>query len=243
VQPDRVWRAVALETESVRSPSAPPPSTQPTVRSSAPPLRIPWFRILIAAGVAVAIAMAVLFGQQRNRHRHDANNEIANKTSLPGELAPDPASLLIEINDGGLQFRNRPVGGDNAVEVFTSVLGHPSRTNQIETLGKSVYVFDDYGLLIYPAREKNPNSIVIDFEGAGGTNGTARPYTGIVRILEDHIGRNTDPSKVAVIRKLGAAATEQGGNSGIYNLKLPNIRIVLASLSRPDRLSLIEIDF
>jgi len=245
VEPDRVWRSVALQGEPTVSPSRQTTASSQKEGRNRPSarIRVPWFRILVAAGVLFCIGMAVWFGRQRNERVREQSRQAgaasAPKTSASESV--DAAGLQIEIGEGALKLRGQQIGREDALRVFASTLGPPSRTNHVEGVDKIVYLFDDYGVLIYPGGGDNPNSVVIDFEGTGGTHSTAKPFTGKVRILEEDLNRDTDPKTLSIMEKLNAR--DHAGNTGIYNLQLKGLRVVLASLARADRISLITIDF
>jgi hypothetical protein len=242
VEPDRVWRGVAREPARSLTSSA-VSAAKPQRRRTPTRPTIPWFRILVASGVCLCIGLAAWANHQRNLRQQEDAKRRAPAMGVTAETSQrlDPASVILEVDDHGVRLGSEEVGPENAIQVFTSLFGEASRTNDVATLGKLVYVFDLHGLLIYPAKDHSPNSIMIDFEGAGGTNSAARPFGGTVKIAGSTINGATDPQTLPIIEKLGASTN--AGNSGIYNLQLKGVRVVLASLSRPDRLSLIEIDF
>lgn len=245
VEPDRVWRAVALQSQQSRSTRRQTASGQTLEqkRTAAPaPLRVPWFRIMVASAVLCCIAAAVWIGRQRNARvtEQELGSKAANG-KIPTAPRIEAAALQIEIREGILKLGGRPVGPDDALGVFTSAVGAPTRTNRLEGIDKIVYVYDDYGLLVYRGRENNPNAVVIDFEASGGDSSAGKPFRGIVKIEGESVDGSTDPRNLSIVEE--NAVSNSGDHSGIYNLHLNGLRLVLACLTRPDRLSQITIDF
>jgi hypothetical protein len=242
VEPDQDWRAAATRNQllSRRVPSPGPRIQQP---ASAPPRRtdpivIPWGRIIAVVSVMVCIAVVIWIGQHKRRVSTESGTKVA---AALGGSPPEPGSLEIEIDPGGVQIQGSRVRSDNVLAVFSSVLGPPSRTNHLAADHGSVYVFDAYGIVIYPAKEDNRDSIVIDFEGNGGTNSASAAFSGKLKIADAMVTADIGPKELAAWKE--PRIDENGASSGIYNLRYKSLHLIFAYLTRPDHLSLAEIDF
>src|ERR1044071_962047 len=97
VAPDRVWRAIALEGELPIASSASRQTTSSPARARnrpSTPIRVPWFRVLMAAGVFFCIAMAVWIGRQRNERAKEPLNQAGAAT--PPNRSMEATALQIE---------------------------------------------------------------------------------------------------------------------------------------------------
>src|SRR5690348_10394685 len=73
VEPDHVWRAVS--SRSARTASLAPSSRSGSeARRNPAPLRVPWFRILVALAVAVCIGFAAWTNHKKNLRAAEANS-------------------------------------------------------------------------------------------------------------------------------------------------------------------------
>jgi hypothetical protein len=104
-----------------------------------------------------------------------------------------------------------------------------------------IYAYDNHGLLIYSHKGTGNESILLDCEAIGGTNGTTARFTGSLRIDDQVIRADTDAKTLAAIQKLGLNNPEPDG--GILGGRYNGLELIFAYLKTPQRLSLIEIDW
>ncbi len=174
-------------------------------------------------------------GTRTNR----AGREGPAATARPADNAA-PASLALELQADGLSIRGKVVTRDNLVPTLVSLLGPPNRTNHVSQTKTVVYAFDQHGLLIYSQPSGGTNSVVLDCEASGGTNGTTSPFAGTLRVEDRDIGPDTDSKALAAIKQLNLAAPKADGT--IWNGRYKNVDLVFAYLRSPRRPSLIELD-
>jgi hypothetical protein len=161
------------------------------------------------------------------------------KAAVPSTNVPPPP-LMLELQPDGLHLGGSLVSAGNVLTAVASLLGVPTRTNQVGQTDTVIYAYDRQGLLIYAQKGRGTNSIVLDCEAIGGTNGTTFPFTGTLRIEDQVIGPGTDSQALAAIKQLALSRPGAGGSvwGGHYN----GLDLVFAYLKSPQRLSLIEID-
>ena len=102
-----------------------------------------------------------------------------------------------------------------------------------------IYAFDGHGLLIYSEKSAGKDSIVLDYEAVGGTNGATSPFTGVLQVEEQVIRPDTAYETLGAIEKLGL--TNAGTDSSILGGRYNNLDLAFAYLRTPQRLSLIQI--
>jgi hypothetical protein len=153
---------------------------------------------------------------------------------------PSPAALTLELQPDGLRLRGKLVDRDNLLPTVVTLLGSPSRTNQVSQTRTVVYAFDQHGLLIYSQPAGGTNSIVLDCEASGGVNGTTSPFVGSLRVEAHAIGPDTDSKTLAAIKQLNLVVPKAEGT--IWNGRYKDVDLVFAYLRSPRRPSLIELD-
>ncbi len=151
-----------------------------------------------------------------------------------------PTSLALELQSDGLRIRGKLVTRDNLLPTVVSLLGPPSRTNQVTQTKTVIYAYDRHGLLIYSQPGRGTNSVVLDCEASGGANGTTSPFTGTLRVEGQLIGSDTDSKTLAGIKQLGLGAPKADGT--IWNGRYKDVDLVFAYLRSPGHPSLIELD-
>jgi hypothetical protein len=102
-----------------------------------------------------------------------------------------------------------------------------------------IYAYDQHGLLVYGESGAGTESIVLDFEGTGGTNGTASPFIGTLKIDNHLIAAETGARELTSIKQLGLK--DPGADGGIFGGQYNGLELIFAYLKSPQRLSLVEI--
>jgi len=245
---------------SGRSPPPRSPESEPDPEPPSPPAapgRKKPTVIWVVAAILLFLAIVVIGSALFQRHQPGTSSPggqtsgvaSAKADRTPGEstagaasATPDdsPTSLTLELQPDGLRIRGRLVTRDNLLPTVVSLLGPPSRTNQVSQTRTVVYAYDHHGLLIYSQPGRGTNSVVLDCEASGGANGTTSPFTGTLRVEDRVIGPDTDSQKLAAIKQLGLGAPKADGT--IWNGRYKDVDLVFAYLRSPRRPSLIELD-
>jgi hypothetical protein len=190
----------------------------------------------------VLIAGAILY----KNHRH---NDAA--TSLPQPSAKLPETALkadakspngppvLELQADGLHLGGTLLTRDGAGSSVAKLLGTPTRTNQVNGSSRLIYAYDQHGILVYADKSAATDSIVLDFEGMGGTNGTGSPFLGTLKIDNQAIKGDTDSKTLTGIKELGLK--DPGADGGIFGGQYNGLEVIFAYLKTPQRLSLVEI--
>ena len=147
---------------------------------------------------------------------------------------------MLELQPDGLHLGDSLVTRGNVLTAAANLLGLPSRTNRVGQTDTVIYAYDRQGLLIYSQTGGGTNSIILDCEAIGGTNGTTSSFAGTLHLEGQVIGADTDTRTLTAIKKLGL--NRPGSDSGIWRGRYHNLDLVFAYLKSPQRLSLIEID-
>jgi hypothetical protein len=92
---------------------------------------------------------------------------------------------------------------------------------------------------VYADKGAVTDSIVLDFEGMGGTNGTGSPFLGTLKIDNQAIKGDTDSKTLTGIKELGLK--DPGADGGIFGGQYNGLEVIFAYLKTPQRLSLVEI--
>jgi hypothetical protein len=152
-----------------------------------------------------------------------------------------PADLALEFRPDGLHVGEAVVTHDNALKVFTDLLGSPTRTIPGKDPETMNYAFDAYGLVICSGKNGANNSILLDCDAVGGATGTKTGFKGLLRAEDGEVIRaETASTKLAAIKKLGL--NPAGISSGILDGRYQNLNLVFVYLKSPKRLSAVEID-
>jgi hypothetical protein len=252
-------RSAAREGASASSRRAPKPEPrvrEPLSQPPAPGRKKPAV-IWVVAGILLFLALVVIGSVLFQRYQpgaassgeptSDTSGAIAKRASRESPAAPahtarkgPQSSLVLELQPDGLRLLGKLVTRENLLPSVISLLGPPNRTNQISQTKTVIYAFDQHGLLIYSQPDRGTNSIVLDCEASGGTNGTTSPFAGTLRVEGQIIGPETDSRALAAIKPLGLAAPKVDGT--IWNGRYKDVDLVFAYLRSPRRLSLIELD-
>lgn len=161
----------------------------------------------------------------------------------PLELAaapPAPGSLELQIRPDGLHLGRSLLTRQSALGLLCRVLGAPTRTNRIARPSRIVYAFDRYGLLLYAQEGAGADSVVVDWDALGGTNGTLSAFTGTLKIEGQVIRADLDCKALAANRSL--ALTNSGTEGGILAGRRCGLGLYFAYLGSLHRLSLVEVD-
>ena len=169
----------------------------------------------------------------------EAPREVQAKAVVPGRNAPSPP-LVLELQPDGLHLSGSLVNRGNLLTTAANLLGVPTRTNHVGQMGTVLYAYDHRGLLIYSQKGGGTNSIVLDCEGSGGTNGTTLPFAGSLKIEDHVIGQGTDSEALAAMKNL--SLSRLSADSGIWSGQYNGLDLVFAYLTTSERLSRIEID-
>jgi hypothetical protein len=214
------------------------------------PVRVIMVVLVVLAVLVVGVVLLVRYRSQLNgpsepkpASRADQKSELAKTTSAKAAAVTEAGkgvTLLLELQPDGLRIGGSRVTAANVLGVVGTLLGLPSRTNQVGQTGATVYAYDPHGLLIYSQKNGGTNSIVLDCEATGGPNGTTSPFAGVLKVENTVIGPDTDPQALASIEKLGLGKPKAG--SSIWSGRYHNVDLVFAYLKAPGHLSLIEID-
>jgi len=100
----------------------------------------------------------------------------------PVPSATNTPTLVLEISQAGLSFHDTHLTAENILEKLSKVLGNPTRTVPNPAAGTTSYFFDQNGFLLTGEHALKPDSIFLDFEGAGGEFGTTKPFRGAIRV-------------------------------------------------------------
>ena len=199
--------------------------------------------VLATAGI---LACLVVAGFVVLKHWQNARNERHN--SGP-ESRPAPESnskspvlttpVVLEIQPDGLHLGGALLTREAACNRVAKMLGAPSRTNLLAGGRRLIYAYDHYGILVYAEKGAGTDSIVLDFEGLGGTNGTTSPFPGSLKIDDQAIKGDTDSKALIGIKQLGLR--KPGADAGIFGGQCNGLELIFAYLKTPQRLSLVEI--
>lgn len=197
--------------------------------------------ILILLG---ALAAFRLMPREHGRTESPAAEDApAAKPSAPAAVSRTnggPAVLLLEIGPDGLRVGGKAIKRENALETITRALGAPSRTNQTDQAEKTVYAFDQHGLLVYSRAGAGDDHLVLDFKGLGGTNGTQTVFSGTLKLVDQRIQADTDADTLASIPALGLA--KLGPDGGILRSRYSGLDLCFMYLENSKRLSMVQID-
>jgi hypothetical protein len=159
----------------------------------------------------------------------------------PASSAPaQPGELVLELRPEGLFAGGQPLTKKDAMLTVSTLLGAPTRTNEVEVPDKVVYAYDHHGLLIYSRRGLGDDYVVLDFDATGGTNGTTSAFAGKVKVENSLIQANTKSCSLGAIKQLELA--DPGADVGILKGHCNGLGLYFAYLKTPQRLDLIEID-
>ena len=203
----------------------------------------PWFAILSILSVVLCITVIALINRRPragtpNQSKHTGSMDAG---SLSSHLRAKPAAVQIHITNDDFIICGKTMTSESLPQVFAAVLGPASRTNRVDTLNQLVHAYDAYGLLVYPGKVPVKDSVIIDFEGSGGTNSATSAFSGSLKIDDTVVTRATTTHELRALQSLGLK--EGTENSGIFSLKLKHLTVLFVYLKKPDELSLVEVDF
>jgi hypothetical protein len=160
--------------------------------------------------------------------------------SRPAEETLPSSGAVLDLQTDGLHLANALVTATNALFAISGVLGPPTRTNRLDQVGKVIYAYDHHGVLLYAGEAAGGDSVVLDYDGAGGTNGTLLPFAGTIKLGENLVKAKTRSSELVAIRQLNL--TNPTNDSGTFRGRCNNLDVFFAYLNGPARLSLVEIN-
>jgi hypothetical protein len=194
---------------------------------------------------------AVVYHIRIQRHLHDTSasdrsdsaprgDDSTPSRSRPPEEPLPSSSAVLDLQADGLHLANALVNASNALFAISGVLGPPTRTNRLDQVGKIIYAYDHHGILLYAGEAAGADSVVLDYDGAGGTNGTLLPFAGTIKLGDNLVQAKTRSSDLAAIRQLNLS--NPANDSGTFRGRCNNLDVFFAYLNGPARLSLVEIN-
>jgi hypothetical protein len=196
--------------------------------------------LVAVAGVAVALSgywRPLLVSTPTPQERP---SRVDTSVPSPVVVAARP-ELFLQAREDGLHIGNTLATRQNALQLLSGLIGPATRTNQLGQYEQTLQAFEHHGLIVYSENGSGPKSIVIDFEGNGGTNGTESPFTGVFQLDDDEINSDTDPIKLAGIKHL--RLTNSLASSGIFAGHYRRLGLCFAyQFKKAQRLSILEID-
>lgn len=168
-----------------------------------------------------------------------------NATALPNGKAStssaSPASdLVLELRPDGLHIGTNLVTSRNAWRAVSAVIGLPTRTNRTDQPRTVIYAFDRHGLLIYSGEGAGADTVMLDYDALGGTNGTTLPFAGTLKFETNLIHGSTDAGALASIKKLGLS--NPGHDAGTFRGRCHNLDLYFAYLHNTSHLSVVQIN-
>ena len=200
--------------------------------------------VWVAAGILSCVVVA---GALVIKHRHNANRDTEppkpastpTPTTSNKDQAQSASPMVLEVRTNGLYLGESLLTREAAWNSVARLLGSPTRTNQIEGSNRLIYAFDHHGILVYMEPGAGTDSIVLDFEGVGGTNGSAAPFKGSLRIEDCAIKAETDSKTLIALKQLGLK--DPKADAGIFGSQYHGLELIFAYLKTPEKLSLVEI--
>jgi hypothetical protein len=176
---------------------------------------------------------------------NDSQELPAGKSSLPGRSRPADEPLpssraVLELQTDGLHAGDALVTASNALRALSGVFGPPTRTNRLDQMGRVIYAYDHDGILLYAGQGAGGDSVVLDYDGVGGTNGTLLPFAGTIKVGDRAIQAKTRSSDLTTIPQLNLNNPEN--TSGTFRAHCNHLEVTFAYLNGPTRLSLVEIN-
>jgi hypothetical protein len=161
--------------------------------------------------------------------------------ALPGATSsPSSSDLVLELAPEGLRIGSSLITRQNALSTITGLLGLPTRTNRVDQPHKAIYAYDRQGILYYSSEGAGSDSIMLDCDAMGGTNGTKEAFAGVLKVEDNMIHVDTDADSLTAIKKLGLAKVAP--DSVTFKGRCCSLDLYFGYLKSPARLSFIEID-
>lgn len=161
--------------------------------------------------------------------------------SLPGATPSALSSgLVLELAPDGLRIGSSLITRQNALSIITGILGLPTRTNRVDRPHKAIYAYDRQGILFYSGEGAGSDSIMLDCDAMGGTNGTKEAFAGVLKVEDNMIHVDTDADSLIAIKKLGLSKVAP--DSVTFKGRCCSLDLYFGYLKSPARLSFIEID-
>jgi hypothetical protein len=142
----------------------------------------------------------------------------------------------MEVRTDGLYLGEAQLTKGKAWANIAKVLGSPTRTNQFMKGPRQVFAYDQHGILLYGESPEETESIVVDFEGSGGTNGTSQPFLGSLQLVGHSINNDTDSASVMRQLKLNKPKPD----SLVFSAEYDGTDVIF-SYDNPKKLSIVEI--
>ncbi|HVV01136.1 MAG TPA: hypothetical protein VHH88_07210 [Verrucomicrobiae bacterium] len=241
VTPDRPLQA---SFPGARASGAPPRKDfRPPYPSHAPARRVGpaaiLMRLALAAATLAGVGYAAL-GIYRNSHPADAQNGPPLEHGDKAGGMPKNGELLISLLPDGLHIEDRKAASSTLLKTLVELLGAPGRTNRLAEVKRTVYAFDDQGLLLYAGDDSQAESLVLDFMAGGGPTGAMRPFHGRFKIADHEIPRGASPAELMALKEVHLQKPPQdttvfGGNSF-------GIPLLFSYFTVSNQISVIEID-
>lgn len=197
--------------------------------------------VWLAGGIFACILIAGSILYINHRHNTRAEQPSANPSQTPRKADTKSSSShpVLELQSDGLHLGGFLLTRDGAGSNVARFLGTPTRTNLVHGSSRLIYAYDQHGILVYADKGAATDSIVLDFEGMGGTNGAASPFQGALKVDNHAINGDTDTRTLTSITQLGLK--DPGADGGIFGGQYNGLEVIFAYLKTPQRLSLVEI--
>jgi hypothetical protein len=201
---------------------------------------IVWVVAVILACLVVVTAIVIFKHSQRTKDDGETP-ALASKPAPAASSKPQAPTgpVVLEIQADGLHLGGTLLTRDAAWNHVAKFLGAATRTNRLAGGNRMIYAYDQHGILVYAEQGAGTDSIVLDFDGLGGTNGAASPFQGTFKIEDRPIKADTDTMALSAIKQLGLK--EPGADAGIFGGQYNGLELIFAYLKTPKRLSLVEI--
>jgi hypothetical protein len=232
----------ASQQSDVKS-SRPPDSSAKRAARSRPRRTEPvshWFTVIALVSATVCVAAFVFLSRRSHPSASLAPTHIPGGQSA-ARPSLDPKSITIQIETNGLQLCGNAISRENFLGSIFKILGAPPRTNHVQKVNQTIYVYDAFGVLVYSTGDSGDQSIVLDFEGSDGVAGTKSAFVGSLKLDDQVVRANTDAISLSQIRELGLETPTSA--SGIFSAQFGGLKLVFGYLKTPERLNLVEIDF
>jgi hypothetical protein len=245
-------RSHPSDSRSSRTRPSPAPSSRRKEASDSKSSPLVWF----AAGIFgfLVLTGGVIAFKHGQRSRPESQNQkprnerppdmeanarvlpaSAGANLTPAQNRPSRATLSMEVRADGLYLSGTLLTKEQAWGNVTKVFGYPNRTNQCVAGDKQVFAYDQLGILLYGKCPVETESIVVDFDGSGGTNGTSKPFLGSLQVAGYSIRAYTDSASITRELKL-----QPKPDSLIISAEYRGTDVIF-SYDSPEKLSIVEI--
>ena len=142
----------------------------------------------------------------------------------------------MEVRTDGLYLDGARLTRAQAWANIAKALGSPTRTNEFMKGPRKIFAYDHHGILLYGESPEATDSIVVDFEGSGGTNGTSHPFPGSLQVVGHAIENGKDSASAMRELKLNKPKPD----SLVFSAEYDGTDVIF-SYDNPKKLSIVEI--